>query len=301
MKDDSAAGQIVALQIRVEDRQLVGQHHALVANRVRRQGDHVEVGKRGAQLLFGASAGEEQRKGEAIIVVIAARIDEDLLDARQGVAGQLSADAVVGGRHAPALDGGARALEFGFERVAASRRVGFIMWQEYQAGREMRAECDAGFLRERAEEGFGFADEQAAAVAGQAVGGDAAAMGHARERGNRGVDECARRLIVKLRDHAETAGIAFVVRVVQSRWRAALAAAKGHRSVPRIFQTEPPCPAPQRHFEMSPDARLKHSCCGAASRIRRSFAMVAGATFAGFFWSAAQRRRCCFSGVGNTR
>ena len=82
---------------------------------------------------------------------------------------------------------------------------------------------------QRAQERVGLADQQAAAVAGEAVGGDAAAMGHARQRGNGGIDQRARRLVVELRDQAEAAGIAFVVGVVES-----LAGAGVHR----VFQPD---------------------------------------------------------------
>ncbi len=79
-------------------------------------------------------------------------------------------------------------------------------------------------------------------IEGLKVGGDAAAMGHARERSNGGVDERARRLVVELRDHAETAGVAFVVRVVETGVKAALAMARGH-VLPQTGVTATPCPA----------------------------------------------------------
>jgi hypothetical protein len=48
-------------------------------------------------------------------------------------------------------------------------------------------------------------------------------MGHARQCGNGGIDQRTRRLVIELRDHAETAGIAFVIRIVEP-----LATAGGH-------------------------------------------------------------------------
>ncbi len=242
VEDHRAAGQLGALQVGVERRQLVRQHHALVADGVRRQRHHIEIRHGGAQLLFAAAAGEEQRQREGVAALLGARFHEQLLDARQGVLGQLSAYRVVGRWHAPPLHRHAGAEQFGLQGGAAVRGKRVVVREEDQAGGEARAGVDAGFGGERAEEGVRFADQQAAAVAGQPVGGDAAAMGHARERGNGGVDERARRLVVELRDHAETAGVAFVVRVVETGVKAALAMARGH-VLPQTGVTATPCPA----------------------------------------------------------
>jgi len=57
---------------------------------------------------------------------------------------------------------------------ARSRNGGVVVRQEHQPGRVLRAERDAGFVGQRAQEGIGLFDEQAAAVAAEAVGGDAA-------------------------------------------------------------------------------------------------------------------------------
>src|SRR5690606_7568447 len=86
-----------------------------------------------------------------------------------------------------------------------------------------------GFVGEGAQEGFRPADQQAAAIAGEPVGGDAAAVGHAREGGDRGVDERARRLVVELGDHAEAACVALGGRVVEpKRLLVPVAVAGGH-------------------------------------------------------------------------
>ena len=209
---------------------------------MRRQRHHIEIGHGATQLLFAAAAGEEQRQREGVAALLGARFHEQLLDARQGVLGQLSAYRIVGRRHAPSLHRHAGAEQFGLQGGAAVRGKRVVVREEDQAGGEARAGVDAGFGGERAEEGVRFADQQAAAVAGQPVGGDAAAMGHARERGNGGVDERARRLVVELRDHAETAGVAFVVRVVETGVKAALAMARGH-VLPQTGVTATPCPA----------------------------------------------------------
>jgi hypothetical protein len=67
-----------------------------------------------------------------------------------------------------------------------------------------------------AQEFFGPLQQQAAAVAGFAVGPDGAAMGHAFERGQRGVDEFARRRVVEVRDQPETAAVVLEAGVIQA-------------------------------------------------------------------------------------
>ncbi len=68
MEHDRAGGQLAALQVREEAAELVRQHHALVADRIRGERGDVEVGVI-AQLLFAAAAGQEQRQREAGIIL----------------------------------------------------------------------------------------------------------------------------------------------------------------------------------------------------------------------------------------
>src|SRR5690606_10262661 len=60
----------------------------------------------------------------------------------------------------------------------------------------------------------------AAAVAGQAVGGHAAAMRHPRQRFQRAVHDCPRTFAIDLRDQAETATVVFACGVVETPIRA---------------------------------------------------------------------------------
>ena len=196
---------------------------------MRRQRHHVVVGASfagvGTQALFAAAARQEQRQREGLVVLAAAGLDEQLLDRRQGVARQLAADAGVCRHHAPALHRDADAVQLALEHVAAMRGLGLVVRQEHQAGGEarIRTQHDVGLVGERTQERGRFADQQAATVAGQSVGGHAAAVGHARKRGDRRVDQRAGGLVVELGDHAEAAGVAFGVRVVKP-----VAVAGGH-------------------------------------------------------------------------
>ncbi|MET3928374.1 hypothetical protein ABIE51_000261 [Lysobacter sp. OAE881] len=215
VEHDDAGGQVAALQVRIELRKPVRQHHALVADARRGQADDVEVGKL-AQALFGATAREEQRALEARRIEGAGGLDEDLLDARHRALGELAACVQIDRHDAPAGDVDAFALQLRGELVLRARRFGFIVRKEHQARGVMRAERDARLARERAKERVRLADQQAAAVAAESVGRDAAAMRHAHQRLDRAIDDGAAGRVVELRDQAEAARIALIAWVVET-------------------------------------------------------------------------------------
>ena len=70
--------------------------------------------------------------------------------------------------------------------------------------------------RSRAGNRVGLLEQQAAAVAGLAVGGNGAAVREAGERGDRRLHDPVARLIVEVGDQAESAAVAFVGGVVQT-------------------------------------------------------------------------------------
>ncbi|MNM41960.1 hypothetical protein D3C81_527880 [compost metagenome] len=222
VEHDGAGGQFAALQVREEAAELVRQHHALVADGVGAERGDVVVGVR-AQLLLAAATGQEQGQAEAGVILADAGIDEYLFDARQGVARQLPADAVVGRYFAPAGHLAADRLDLLLQLCTAGLRGVGIVRQEDQAGGEARADGNARFTGQQFQEGIGAAQQQAAAITGQAVGGDTTTVGHARKRGDGGIDQQARRLVVELGDHAKSTGIALGARVVKP-----LAVAGGH-------------------------------------------------------------------------
>jgi len=98
----------------------------------------------------------------------------------------------------------------------ARDRVGIVR-HEHEAGGVALAERDAGFGRERTQEGVGGFHQQAAAVAAESVGGDAAAMLHACECVERLLDQRTVGRVVELRDQPETAAVALVARIVEAR------------------------------------------------------------------------------------
>ncbi|CCF70123.1 hypothetical protein XAPC_3853 [Xanthomonas citri pv. punicae str. LMG 859] len=261
VEDNCAGGQIAALQVRVERAQLVRQHHALVADAVGREGGDVEMFDR-MQRLLGAPARQEQRQGEAVFGLFGTGIDKDLFDARQGIACQLAAHAVIGGHHAPAAEVHAGAVQLRFQFGPTSRSIGFVQRQEHHTGCVARAQGDAGIARQPAQERIGFANQQAAAIASEPVGGDTAAVGHARERRNRGIHQRAGRLVVQLGDHAKTTGVALVAHaVVETVVVEPLASAGGHVCLFAILgERRRRCSARSvERSKRSPDDRLDHS------------------------------------------
>ena len=75
---------------------------------------------------------------------------------------------------------------------------------------------DARFRGERTQEDIGRFQQQSAAVARQAVGGDAAAMRHPRERFERLFDQRSAGDVVEVGDQPEAAGVALVARIVKA-------------------------------------------------------------------------------------
>ena len=120
------------------------------------------------------------------------------------------------GRHqAEAGDRQALRLEFGFQRGARMRLRRRVARQEHQPGGIQLAQREAGFGRHRAQERIRLLEQQAAAVARQAVGRNRAAVRHARQRADRVLHQRVAGLIVDLRNQAEAAAILFEIGRIQ--------------------------------------------------------------------------------------
>ena len=126
--------------------------------------------------------------------------------------------------HAPAGDGELHFAQRQGDGVAHARGGGFIVRQKHQPRGVQRAQRDARLARQRAQPGVGSADQHAAAVATQAVGGDAAAVGHAHQRVDRALHQRARRHVVELGDQAKATAVPLVAGVVQTGLRARVGA-----------------------------------------------------------------------------
>jgi len=237
-----AAFQVRAAQVRVQLRQPRRQHHALVADAVRRQADDVER-RHVLQALGGAAPRQVQRAPERLgcrpfALDIDQRGGEHLLDARHVGARSGAAGVGIHRQLAPAGDRQPHLGQRRAQGLAATRRLGVVVRQEHQPGGELRAQREAGFLRQRAQEASRLLEQQPAAIAAEAVRGHPAAVGHARQRVERGIDIGAAGAIVELRDQAEAAAVAVVAGVVQAHGlRAGLVALRHGGSKARCTAT----------------------------------------------------------------
>ena len=186
-------------------------HHALEHERGGGQARHVEDGVGAFERLLGPAAGEEQLAVErGLVDVGSAAVDEELLDARQGLEGFLAAGPGIGRDLAPARDLEALARKLCGEDCPGGGSLGRVGVQEDIARREAWRELDAGVPGNRAQEAFRLLDEKAAAVPRLAIGGDRAAVREALEGSNGGPDQPVAWLIVETGDQPEAAAVAFV-------------------------------------------------------------------------------------------
>ncbi len=203
-------------KIAVEARQVRRHYQALVGNDAGRQRRNIE--KRIAlQLLFGAAASQEQPavQGNGIET---GTVDENLLEHRQRAQRNLAQDGRVYRHLAPASHLQAFFFEFAIQHFAGlggQRRIGV---QENEAGTEtvgqLNAELGLGDFTKKA---FRHGQQHAAAIACLAVGGNRAAMGHARERMDGSLDELVTGRAFHMGNQAESAVIAELVRLVETK------------------------------------------------------------------------------------
>jgi len=143
-------------------------------------------------------------------------VDEGVLDERQLLQRQAAQLGRVGRQDAPADELQALGGHFLLQDLARPGGQCRVLVQEHDAHGVQRVEAEAqpgGFL---AHEGVGLLEQQATAVAGLAVGGDAATVGHARQRLDRGLHQPVAGLVVHLGDQAEAAVVAFELGGIQA-------------------------------------------------------------------------------------
>ncbi len=195
--------------------QLARRDHGLGRERRRRQSDDVEVHVV-RECLLGETAGAEQRAVERTFVHAGRRVDEDLLDARTVRLADRPAGARVDRHFAPAGDDEAFRAKPVRKLSLLSLRARVIAAVEKDVARgEAFAERNPGLGRERAQPAERAIEQDAAAVAGNAVRADAAAMRHFRQRRKRLVDDPFAGFPVDVRDQPETAAVVFKRRVIQ--------------------------------------------------------------------------------------
>ena len=203
-------------QIRIELRQVLRHHHALEDDGAGGETGHVEHRIPG-QGLLGEAARHEQAPVERSRVDIGGpAVHEQLLDERARLEGFGAAGGWINRHHSPAGDLQSLTRQLGGERQACGASLLRIVRQKDQPRSEARTQLDPGLRGHRAQEAFRSLQQQAATVAGLAVGGDRAAMREAIEGGHGGAHQPVARRIVQARDQAETATVALVRVLMES-------------------------------------------------------------------------------------
>ena len=214
MEDRGARFESRVREVRKCRAQLARRDHRLGRERRCRQGDDVEVDIVG-ESFFGEAACAEQGAVECAFIHAGRRVDEDLFDARSMRFADRPAGARINRHFTPARDREAGGFEllrkFGFLRLCA--RFVFAIEVDMARG-ETFADSDASVTRERAQPDERAIEQDAATVAGDAVGTDAAAMRHLRQGREGLVDQPRARFAVDVRDQPETAAVVLERRVI---------------------------------------------------------------------------------------
>ena len=196
--------QALVVEVRIEAGQVGRHHQTLVDQGLRREAAHVVVGV-GGVAHRGAAAGAEQLHGEGGIRQALAT-DEHLLDLRQACQGQLTEHRGIHRHLAPADQFQARRLDLAVH--VGTRRLGLhrVGIEKHHAHCVLARQLDIEFFTgHRAQEQVGLLNEQAATVAGLAVGVDAATVGHAGQRLDGGLEQVVTGLALHVGNQAEAA------------------------------------------------------------------------------------------------
>ena len=198
------------LQVRIELRQELRHHHALVDDGVRGQGGHIEHGVLRLELLFAAPARKEQSTVEGGGVDIAGRVDKDLHDRRHGLQRLLPTGARIRRHHAKTRDGQFLLLQLAGQDFPGMGGHCRILVQEHESGAKQRCEPKSCLGGRAAQEQRRHLQEQPAAIARLAIGRDRAAMRQAIQGADCRLQQPVAGHIVQVRNQAETAGVLLV-------------------------------------------------------------------------------------------
>ena len=201
-------------QIRIKLGQRRRHDHALVTDRDRRQAG--DIGFAVGDPVLGPAPREKQPAIEPISLHRLGCVDEHLFDPGQGTQGKRAADGGIGRHDTPA---GNFELELGdgpVQGLARGAGRGFVPGQEYGTGGKPRIERKTQVLAHGTHETHRKLEQQAAAVAGFAVGRNRAAVRQPRQRRYRGLDDPVAGHVVEVCDQAEAATVPFERGVVQA-------------------------------------------------------------------------------------
>ncbi|MNZ63711.1 hypothetical protein D3C78_818650 [compost metagenome] len=207
--------QTLVAQIGEEAGQIGRHHQALVDDVLGRQAADVEVGII-LQRHFGMAAGVEQLDRHLLVVETFAA-DEHLLDARQALQGQTTEHRGIHRHAAPADQVQALGGQLRIDGLARAGGLGFVLTEEQHADRVLLGQVYAELLGgQHAQETIRLLQQQTTTIAGLAVGIDAAAMGHACQGFNGGLQQVVTGLPMHVGNQTEAAVILELLGMVQT-------------------------------------------------------------------------------------
>ncbi|MNF55808.1 hypothetical protein D3C84_372810 [compost metagenome] len=215
MEDADCGLQALVTQVRVELLQVGRHHQAFVDDGLVRQAADVVLDVPGVG-HGGTATGAEELDRE-LLVAEAFATNEHLLDLRQALQGQAAEDAGVHRNLAPADQLQASFDDLAIHVLARHFGAGRILVEEDHADGVLDRQFNGeGLFGDRTQEQVRLLDQQTATVAGLAVGVDAAAVGHAGQGFDGGLQKMVARLALHMGDQAETAVILEFIRMVQT-------------------------------------------------------------------------------------
>ncbi len=215
MEDADGGLQALVAQVGIEPRQVHRHHQALVGDHRGREAADIEILVPGHSQLD-LAPGDVQAVVEGLLAV-GVTGDEQLLDAGQTVQGDIPQAVAVGGHRAPADKGQPLLLENLLHRLPAGLGDGFVLTEENLGHTEMFTQLGAEALPgQQAQESVRLFQQQAAAITGFAIRGNAAAVGHAGQGFDCRAQKFVAGLAVHVGDQAKTAVVTDVPRTVQA-------------------------------------------------------------------------------------
>ena len=200
----------LVLQVGIEFRDLLGEHHAFVDDRAARQRAHVEpVDLRRDRRFLDAAADDVEFALELLLVDILVVADQDLLDLGAGRIGLLAQHFGVHRNVPPTVDVVTHPQNFGFhDRAAALLRAEIGARQEDLTDGDhfLHVRLVAGATDLVVEEGGGDLDVDARAVAGLAVSIHGTAVPDRLQRVDAVLHDAARGLAVDRHHETDAAG-----------------------------------------------------------------------------------------------
>ena len=208
--------QALVREVVVKARQVHRHDQRLVGDDARRKATDIKVRivRRGQ---LGPASGDEQVRGQRVLTALFA-VNKQLLNARQGIEGDLTADRGADGHLAPAEHAQAALANRLLQGPLARLGPRPIPTQKDLTDSQAREALSSKMLGgQSAHKGFGHLQQQATAVTGAPVRGNPAAVSHTRQRLDGHLQQAVAGLARHVRNQTKAAVVAKLLRAVQAR------------------------------------------------------------------------------------